>query len=135
VSDLTRLALALAGQAAVRHNRQAAGRMAIMAAATLAAVGCGIAALGCGLAALWIYLVPRVGAVGAPLVVAGVLLAIGLAVLAGTRYAVKPRRSPPRREVLPTVLLAEATRQVRHHKGSMLLAAVIAGLVAGVNEK
>jgi hypothetical protein len=134
--DLIRLALALAEQAAVRHCRQAAARVAWVAAVALVAGGCGIAAIACGLAALWIYAVPRVGPVGAPLVVAGTLLVLGLVVLVVMRYAMKPRRPPPSPVgVAPEVLLAETTRILKEHKGAVLIAAVLAGLVAGMNGK
>jgi hypothetical protein len=135
MSDLIRLALALAEQGAVRRSRQAAARMVCVAAVALLAAGCAIAAVACGLAALWIYAVPQVGAAGAPLVVAGVLVVMCLAVLALMRYGLKPRQAPPPAGAAPAVLLAETTRLLKEHKGSVLVAAVLAGLVAGMSEK
>jgi hypothetical protein len=101
----------------------------------LIAGGCAIAAVACGLAALWIYAVPRVGVVGAPLVVAGVLLVLGVAALLVMRYALKPRQAPPPASVAPTVLLTETTRLLKQHKGAVLIAAVLAGVVAGMTGK
>ena len=82
MSELLGLALALAEQGAVRRGRQAAAQMAYIAAAIMVAAGCAAAAVACGLAALWIYALPWVGAAGAPLIVAGVLLVLCVAVLA-----------------------------------------------------
>ena len=134
MSVLLKLALALTEQAVVRHNRQAAGRMVCVVAVTLVAAGCGVAAVACGLAALWIYALPHVGAVGAPLVVAGVLVVMVLGMLAVMRYGLK-RRAPPAAGLTPALLQAEATRLLKEHKGSVLVAAVLAGLVAGMNKK
>ena len=72
---------------------------------------------------------------GAPLLVAGVLLALALATLAATRQALKRPPPPPPADLAPALLLAEASRQVRAHKGSTLLVAALAGLVAGLSEK
>jgi O-antigen/teichoic acid export membrane protein len=110
-------------------------RTACVVAAAAAAVGCAIAALGCLLAALWIYARPHVGAVGAPLVVAGVLLAIGLAVLGLMRHKLKRRPPPPPAGDALASLLAEATRLLKEHKGSVLTVALLAGFVAGRNGK
>jgi len=133
--DLIRLALVLAEQGAVRHGRQAAARVGCVVAVALTAGGCALAAVACGLAALWIYAVPHVGAAVAPLIVAGVLLGLGLVVLAVMRYAVKPHQAQAPAGVAPTVLLAETTRLLKEHKGAVLIAAVLAGLVAGMSER
>jgi hypothetical protein len=135
MSDLIKLALVLAEQGAVRHSRQAAGRMACVAAVALVAAGCAVAAVACVLAALWIYAVPQVGAAGAALIVAGVLVVMCLAMFALMRYGLKPRQAPPPAGVAPAVLLAETTRLLKEHKGAVLMAAVLAGLVAGMSEK
>jgi hypothetical protein len=52
-----------------------------------------LAAIGCAVAALWIYLIPYAGSVGAPLIVAGILLAL-CAILSLAAYIMarhKPR--------------------------------------------
>jgi hypothetical protein len=134
MNDLIKLVLALAEGAAVRHVRQPIGRMACVAIVTLAAAGCAVSAVACGLAALWIYALPHVGAAGAPLVVAGVLLAMCLVMLMAMRYAGKPGPPAPR-DGTPELLLAEAARLLKEHKGPVLLAALLAGLAAGKREK
>jgi len=55
------------------------GIAAVLAAAALAAF---FGALGCAVAALWIYLIPYVGPVGAPLILSGGLLALCVILLA-----------------------------------------------------
>jgi hypothetical protein len=135
MSDLIRLAVALAESSAVSLARQATARTARVLAAAAAAAGCAIAAVACVLAALWIYALPHVGAIGAPLVVAGVLLVMCLAVLMLMRYRLKRRPAPPAAGAAPALLLAEATRLFKEHKGPVLMAALLAGLVAGRNGK
>jgi hypothetical protein len=121
MSTLIRLALAAAGDGP-RVRR------------TTARFACAVAALACGLAALWICVLPHVGAAGAAAIVAGVLLALCLALLALVRYGLKPRPTPPVGAGVP-LLLAEAARLVRDNKGPTLLAALVAGFVAGKGEK
>jgi len=133
MSDLIRLAVALAEGSAVSLARQATARTACVLAAAAAAAGCAIAAVACVLAALWIYALPHVGAIGAPLIVAGVLLAMCLGVLMLMRYRLKRRPTPP--AATPALLLAEATRLFKENKGPVLMAALLAGLAAGRNGK
>ena len=140
VGDLLKLALALSEGAAVRHAGQATARMACVALVVLAASSFALAGVACALAALWIYTVPHVGPAGAPLIVAGVLLAISLAILAVLRYGFKPRQAPRPAVVTPDILrpeilLVEATRLLKQHKLPVLLAALLAGLAAGRGEK
>jgi hypothetical protein len=135
MSDLIKLALVLTEGAAVRHGRQAIARVACVAAVTIAAASCAIAAVACVLTALWIYVLPHVGATGAPLVVAGVLLAMCLVTLVLMRNALKPRRTLSPASVTPKLLLAEATRLLKEHEGPVLMTALLAGLIAGGSEK
>jgi hypothetical protein len=109
-----------------------------MAKAGLCAVVAGVlatASIGCALAALWIWEIPRLGAAGAPLLVAAILLVGGLATLAAMRLVMRPRPAPPPAFAAPELLLAEAMRLFRDRKGAVLLAAIIAGLMAGRSEK
>jgi hypothetical protein len=105
------------------------------AAAVAVAVGCAIAALACVLVALWIYVLPRVGAVGAPLVIAGALVLVGLAVLALLRYAPTRHPPPPAASVAPSLLLAEATHLLKTHKTAVLAGVLLAGLLAGRSDR
>jgi hypothetical protein len=137
MNTFIKLAFALVDGGMLRQDRQSTARMACLATATIVAVVCAMAAIGCLLAALWIYALPYVGAVGAPAVVAGVLIILCCAVLTFMRYAPKLRRriaSPPF-DAAPALLLAQATRLLKEHKGPVLIAALLAGLVAGTNDK
>jgi Na+-driven multidrug efflux pump len=111
-----------------------ADRMAKAGLCAIVAVGLAASAIGCALAALWIWEVPRLGPAGAPLAVAAALLAGCLAVLALMRYTAR-RRPPSPPAIPPELLLADARQLFKHHKAAILLAVLIAGLIAGRNEK
>jgi hypothetical protein len=132
MDDLIKLALALAKAGA---TRPAARCVACAAIGSVAAGGCAIAALACALTALWIYALPYAGTVGAPLVVAGVLVVLCLCTLLLVRHWLAPRRAPPPAAAAPALLLADATRLMRDHKAPVLLTALLAGLIAGRGEK
>jgi hypothetical protein len=108
-----------------------ADRMAKAALCATAAAVLVTASLGCALAALWIRAIPYLGPAGAPLAVAGVLLAGSLAALGLMRHITRPRRATARSGASPELSLADAIGIFKDHKGTALLAAVIAGLVAG----
>ena len=132
--DLIKLALLFAERTGGRDGQQAAAHVARVAVATASCVCCGVAAMACALVALWLYVLPQVGPTGAPLVVAGVLLAMCLALVALLRYGLKPRPAPAS-GVAPSVLIAETARLVNENKAAALLAALLAGLVAGRRDK
>lgn len=134
MGDVIKLALLIAEAAGRRNGRQATAHAASIAATTMAAICCGFAAMTCALVALWLYVLPKVGPTGAPLVVGGVLVVMCLVLVALVRYELRPRPSPPA-GVTSTVLIAEATRLLKENKGPVLLAALVAGLVAGTREK
>ena len=73
-------------------------------------------------------MLPALGPVGAPLVVAASLSIVTL-VLATAGWLIV-RRSRPRPDVAaaPEFLLSEATRLFSEHKGAVLLAALVAGM-------
>jgi hypothetical protein len=136
MNELIKLAFALIDGGVMRSRRRSTAEIACFAIAFISAAVCAIAAVACALAALWIFALPHVGPVGAPIVVAGVLLAVCLAMLALIFYAPKTRRaSSPLVDAAPALLLAEATRLLKEHKGPVLMAALLAGLIAGKNEK
>lgn len=135
MSDLIRLALGLVEVGAAGRSRRAITQMACVAAATVLAALLGIAAIACALTALWMYALPHVGAVGTPLIVAGVLVVMSGAVYALMRRARKPCPRQPPASVTTELLLAEATGLFKEHKGAVLVAALIAGLLAGQNER
>jgi hypothetical protein len=103
-----------------------------------------VGAISCATAALWIHLLPQAGRAGAPLVTAVVLLLLA-AILAGAAYLVvraKRRRNSAAGKAAGAAELglafdlAERARRaglglVREHKTTLLLAALIGGLVLG----
>jgi hypothetical protein len=136
MNELIKLVVALVDGGMLRQGRQSTSRIAGVAIAALVAVICAMAAIGCLLAALWIYALPYVGAVGAPAVVAGVLIILCCAVLTFMRYAPRSRRTaPPSFDATSALLLTQVTRLLKEHKGPVLIAALLAGLVAGTNDK
>ena len=134
MGDLIKLALLIAEGASGRKGEQATAKVASIAVTTVAAACCGCAAIACALAALWLYVLPLVGPTGAPLVVAGVLLVMCLALTVVLRHELRPRPPPPP-GIAPSVLLAEATRLLNENKAAVLMAALLAGLVAGRRDK
>lgn len=131
MTDLFKLVLAMAEGGAMRRGRRAIGRAGLRAALGVAAFFCLIGALAFALAALWIYLAPQIGAAAAPLILAGILLLLCFALLAAIRLAHRPDRTSHPTDEASAMLLAEVTKLLKEHKGSVLAAALLAGLVAG----
>ena len=134
MNDLVRFVLTLAAAGARRRGRWTTARVAYTAVAYMVAASCAVAALACGAAALWIYTLPFAGAVGAPAVVASVLLVPCVTLLALSRYGLNRRPTPSADANVP-LLLVEATRLIQDHKSSTLMGALVAGLIAGRDEK
>ena len=127
MNDLLKLGLSLAAQS---FKPPAAPRIA--GAGLLAAVTGASAffALIFALIALWIFAGARFGPGGAPLSVAIALLAISLIALATLGFLRRKRQTPPPNP-LPMMLVAQAESLVKANKTSVLLAAVITGILAG----
>ena len=131
IGGLIRLVVVtLAETAAVRNLGAAAVRISAAVLCTISIAVFATAAIGCAVAALWIYATPYVGPFGAPLVAAGALLAVCLGLALAARRLLRRKRAAPRSAAEPARLLAEATRLFKDHRGSILLAALIAGTVA-----
>jgi len=111
--------------------RASAGRIALASLCATVTAICAIAAMTCAIFALWIFALPYVGPVGAPLLAAGVLVIISIALLAVARSVLRRPRRRSHPSVAPELMIAEATRLLREHKGAVLLAALVAGLIAG----
>jgi hypothetical protein len=101
---------------------------------TVAALCAGVAAvlmlvaLGCVATALWIFTLPSLGPVGAPLVVAASLSIVTLILATAAWRIMRHGRRRPGAIAAPELLLSEATRLFNQHKGAVLLAAVVAGM-------
>ena len=100
----------------------------------LLAGACAAAGLGCILTGLWLLLLPHIGAIGAAFSEGAVLLLASAGLLAATRLTRKPPPPEPPTEILPGLLLAEATELLKNHKGPVLMGALLAGLSAGKSE-
>jgi hypothetical protein len=127
--------MAATGRGATTSVGDCARRLVV---AILGAVAVGVlvaASVGCAAAALWIFTTPRLGPVGAPLVVACTLLALGIAVLTLTSRSVRRGRIPPPPGATPDVVLADAMRLFKNDKGAALMAALVAGLAAGSDKR
>jgi hypothetical protein len=112
-----------------------AERMAKAALGAIVAAVLVAASVVCALAALWIWEVPRLGPAGAPLVVAGILFVVGLVALGVMQHTLRAGRPSSHSYPAPDLLLADAMHLFKDHKGTVLMAALIAGLMAGRNEK
>jgi hypothetical protein len=103
-------------------------------AAALCASLAGVAAIaagGCAAVALWLYAIPYFGPAGAPLVAAGGLLVSCVVLVTVARGILHDRRKVSNSTNQPEFWLREALRLFSENKGTVLLAAVVAGLAAG----
>jgi hypothetical protein len=122
-----------------------AGKLRQIRAATLRMMAAGLCAglaillmlgvLGCISAALWLSVLPSLGPVGAPLIVAGFLALLALILAAAGWLILRPKRrraaaAATSAALAPQMLMAEAARLFKEHKGAVMLAAVIAGMAA-----
>jgi hypothetical protein len=95
--------------------------VSLAASLAVTALIAGLAAIACAVAALWIYLIPYAGPVGAPLIVAGALLA--LCVILSLAAYFTARRKPQ----VPDVDFASTIKP--------LLEAVLTGFAVGSRTK
>jgi hypothetical protein len=113
--------------------RAAAIRMTAAALCAGLAAALMLAALGCVATALWIFTLPSLGSIGAPLLVAAMLSTVTLILTAAAWLIMRNGRSSQGAAMAPQLLLSEATRLFNDHKGVVLLAAVVAGMAAATN--
>jgi hypothetical protein len=124
-------AAALASGGGARRLGAVAQRGVAGIACAALATGFAAAAVGCGVAALWLYADRMVGPVGAALAAAGALLTVAVLLLAAARCLIRPRRRHP-----PAALGgADVARLMAGHKGTLLIAAAILGMLAGSDEQ
>jgi hypothetical protein len=103
------------------HWKKNARLVSVAAGLAVTALIAGLAAIACAVAALWIYLIPYAGPVGAPLIVAGALLA--LCVILSLAAYVTARR----KQKVPSPDFASAIKP--------LLEAVLTGFAVGSRTK
>ena len=95
---------------------------------------CLLAACGLLLTSAWLFLLPHLGLVGAPLALAAAAMVLAAMLLVWLRLVhIRPKPAMPLSvsAVQLAPLLAEAERMVRSHKLPMLSAALLAGVLAG----
>jgi hypothetical protein len=124
--------VALARAAMARDNPTAA-RVSVAALAGVLAGVAAMASVGCSLAALWFIAAPHLGPAWTALVLGGVLAVLCLALLALAFAMVRRDRRPPRIEADAEATAVAAARLFKEHKGTMLMAALVAGLSVGSN--
>jgi hypothetical protein len=115
--------------------RESTRRMSLVAMSAIAAGICAAAAIACAIAALWIFTLPHLGPVGAPLVAAGALLFLAVVLLVVMRRVSRRPGRDSQSSLTPDLLITEATRQFKEHKGVILLAVLVAGLIAGSDHR
>jgi hypothetical protein len=122
---------ALLATGGVNHLQATITRLVVVAlCATLAALML-LGALGCLAAALWIYTAPHLGPVGAPLVVAAAFVILALILVAVACRSKRPaRRKAAAAPAAAASLAPEIARILKDHKGTVLLAAALAGMAA-----
>jgi hypothetical protein len=133
MDDAMKAILAAFGEiAASRRVGGAARRMTLAACCAGLAAAFAAAAAGCAVTALWIFLLPAVGPIGAPLISAAVLLLLCGALVAAIWRLLRHRPAPVAGQTspdaaAPALLIAEASRLIEENKGAALLAALLAG--------
>ena len=120
---------------AFTENRLAQRAKGIPAAAVCAAFAffTALGTLGCAIAALWIFLAPQVGAAGAAVWSAVVLLLITAGLGLAAKMSMNAGHHPREGAGLAGLedIAGELRRGMSNNKFSVLLAALIAGLLAG----
>jgi hypothetical protein len=132
IDGLLRLAtMAAASSGKAGSIGRTTGRMTAAALCASLAAASAIAAGGCAAVALWLFAIPYVGPVAAPLVAAGGLLVLCVVLMVVARGILHYRRRASGPTIAPGLLLGDALRLFNENKGTMLLAALVAGLAAG----
>jgi hypothetical protein len=132
MGSLIKLALsALAASSQTSALAAFSGRMVAGGALAVVAVVFAGAAWGCACAALWIALIPALGPVGAPLVVAGVCLIVAALLALAAWQLVRRRRARAANHLQLDAVMAEAGKLIQEHKVEAIVAAIVAGFVAG----
>lgn len=130
MDKILKLLLAISEMHVAQRVRRVSGAATWLVLAALAGLG----ALAAAVAALWIFLIPRLGADAAALSIAGVLaLLSGLFVLVA-RATLHPQPAHAAAENAGDDL-ASVKELFAQHKGTALLAALVAGLAMGNERK
>ena len=117
----------------VERGRRVVWPALVIGATVVLGAACAAAALGCAVSALWLAMLGLVGPICTTLIAGAALLALAFALYAlAYRFMFGTKRR--QRAAPPTgIASAEISRFVAAHKGSLLLAAVVAGLLSANN--
>lgn len=138
MDELLKLGLMfLANSRGIQRGANTASRVTTGALCTGMAIVAVTAGVACGVAALWIFLIPVIGAGGAALSAAGVLLITGgaLMLIARSLFHPSPDEVIDEGGPLADEFLGILRDGVERNKGASLLAALVAGLAAGSARK
>ena len=109
-------------------------REAMKAGAALVAVLLALAAAGCVAAAIWIFAVPYVGSAGAALISAAYLFLAGLMTFLISTSVIKKETRPVAENLAAQTPLIMNQLFVEH-KGTLLVAALVAGMMAAESQR
>jgi hypothetical protein len=125
----------------VSRAAETAGRLSIPILFGMIAAMFAIAAIGCLAAALWIFLIPSVGPVWAPVICAGALFALA-GILVATGIAISRRMKarahaplPSLAAAIPDGLLDDVGDMLKKNQGALLAAALVAGIFAATRRR
>jgi hypothetical protein len=137
MDKLLNLGLMVVSEMQAAERRRSAGpRTTTTSAICMAAAVVFIAGgLGCAVVAFWIYLAAAYGALTAAVGTAIALVVTGLILFAVSRSARQTPAAPAAGSSVAEDLLSDLTRAFQNNKGPALLAALIAGIVAGNQSK
>ena len=137
MNPLTSSAIAALVRQGIAGRAQAAvGRLTLPLVCGLVALKLTLVALGLLTVAFWNLLLPEIGPVWTPVVLAAAFLALA-GIAAGVIMAHRQKRQAHRVrsddvENLIEPMLAEARRFTRDNQGTSLVAAIVAGIAAGL---
>ena len=134
MQEILRLALMAAQAMAATNPPQPRVRPYCVVGGVAGILLCLLTASGLVTAAAWLFLLPHLGPVGTPLVLAGIVLVKACAILLWLRW--RSPRPVPAAPLSASVadlapILAEAERMFSANKLPTLMAALLAGLVVG----
>jgi hypothetical protein len=116
-----------AAESGVGRMRRAMPALVCVALASLGAA----AAAGCLVAALWLWAMPQIGPVAAPAVCAAVLMLVCVILMQVASRLTDRRKAGTNPVLVEFCRHIDGARLIRDHKSDLLIAALVAGLIAG----
>ncbi|HEY1721389.1 MAG TPA: hypothetical protein VGG27_09110 [Magnetospirillaceae bacterium] len=147
VRTITQVLSTLAELRTASSQRPAARLIAFGTVCFILAMWAGIAAVGCAAVALWSYALPYTGPVWTPLIVAAAFIIGSGGLLLLGRMEWSRKAAPPQPNLAEHALKIgqqfaqsmpsseELERMVKDHAGTLAIAALVAGIVAGSSKR